>query len=76
MYGVFVNDCHDFKNYFVWIAVHVHLLPLFKFDQDKKIVIVSLQTVFNVSKHCFNVLINIIIMKIIYMFPHRRYYLA
>lgn len=34
--NVFVNDRHDFQNYCVWIVVHVHLLPRFKFNQDKK----------------------------------------
>lgn len=33
--NVFVNDRHDFQNYCVWIVVHVHLLPRFKFNQDK-----------------------------------------
>lgn len=39
-YNVFVNNRHDFQNYCVWIAERVHLLPRFKFNQDKKIVIV------------------------------------
>lgn len=38
--GVFVQDRHDLKNHPVSIAVHDHIFPRFKFNQDKEIVIV------------------------------------